>query len=490
MASNTQRVAYNTAVQVGARIITSAFGLFSLGITTRYLGVDLYGQLTAAAIFIGLVSSLTDAGLGTVTVREISQKKRPTNEILGTTLILRVLISIAATAIGVFLGFALYQGKQSAQTVQAILLLSTTILLATIQSSITAGLVAHLRNDLVVIGDILGKVLTFLFIVFAVRHNLGFTGIVLAYVYGAILNFATDLVFGLAKYRPKLHIDLPYWRALLRMAIPLGAAGILSTLYFRADGFMLSLMRSNAEVGLYGVAYKIIEFTMAVPVFFSISILPIIAAAHKDLARVSILNLRSLRAMNLLAAPALFGVVILSPEIARLFGGVEFAAAAVPMSILMLSNYFSFSNSVYGSTLLGINAQRRIFQVMLISLLINVAINLILIPLYGTTGAATAVVITEIVALLLMRHFHRLANIQLPSWQEHLPALGCAAVMGAGVWIVKQLLQGKIHSNFLTIVICSSVGIVLYAILGLATKTIDPNELITLVKPPPENQNA
>ncbi len=483
MATNSQRVIYNTFIQVGARVITSIIGVITVGIVTRYLGADLYGQLTAAAIFVGLISTFTDAGLGSATIREIAQERRKTEDILGTTLILRLLIAVIATAVGLGIGLAIYHGGTHTSTRYGIILLSGTILIATLQSSVTAGLIAVLRNDLVVIGDILGKAVTLAIIIVSVKHHMGFSGVVVAYVVGAAVNGLSDLAFGLHRFMPRLHIDLPYWKELLRIAIPLGITGILGTLYFRADGFLLSILRSNTEVGLYGAAYKVVEVTMAIPVFFAASAFPILAAAHKDPQRVSALTQKSFVMMSVVAAPIVVGTIVLAPELAVLLGGRAYVGAWLPMTILMVSNYFSFFCAVFGNSLVATNHQNRMIPIFLATLIFNVSLNLIAIPFFGSTGAACAVVLSELLTLLMLRHTNRLIGIQVPSWWGQLPALGCAALMGSVVWVAKTVLVQSVHSNVLVIFGCVAIGALAYATVGLITKVINFQELKLLVRP-------
>jgi O-antigen/teichoic acid export membrane protein len=483
MATNSQRVVYSTFVQIGARFITSVIGVFTVGIVTRYLGADLYGQLTAAAIFIGLISTFTDAGLGSATVREIAQEQRPTEQILGTTLILRLLIAGVTTGIGLLLGLLIYHGGYHDQTRLGIVLLSITILMATLQSSVTAGLVAILRNDLIVIGDILGKAVTLVAIILCVRNNTGFNGIIWAYIIGAGVNCLSDLAFGLYRYRPQLTIDLAYWKQLLRIAMPLGITGVLGTLYFRADGFLLSLMRTNTDVGLYGAAYKVVEVTMAIPVFFAASAFPILAAAHKDLERVSGLTHRSFVMMSVIAAPIVVGTILLAPEFMVLLGGRAYAQSAAPLAILMVSNYFSFFNAVFGNSLIATNNQKRLIGIFLATLVSNIAINLVAIPMFGIIGAAGAVVFSELLTLTMLRSTNKQIGVTIPSWLGQLPALGCALVMGVAVLLSRQYFLSLSYSPLQIIVYCVLIGGLAYTVVGFATKTLNIAELRSLIRP-------
>ena len=76
-----------------------AIGLVSIAVITRYLGPDDYGRYTLALIYMQLFSVLADVGLFTIVVREISRDPSRTEELVGNTLTLRLLLSVAVIAV-------------------------------------------------------------------------------------------------------------------------------------------------------------------------------------------------------------------------------------------------------------------------------------------------------------------------------------------------------------------------------------------------------
>jgi O-antigen/teichoic acid export membrane protein len=342
MTHEPRRVAYNSIVQVGGRFLASAIGLVAIGISTRYLGLDLYGQLTIAVIYLSVFSTLADSGLSAVTIRELARRQRPAAEIIGSVTILRSLIAVGLAAVAAAAGFLIYHDPGQAAVRQAILILAGQVVVSTLQNTLTAGLVAKLKNDLIVVGEILGKMVTLAGLFIVTGQDCGFAAVVGAYLLGSGVNLASNLLFGLRDTRPRLRVDPKYWRYLLILSLPLAVSGILNTLYFRTDGFLLSVLRSNTEVGLYGVAYKVVELTMAIPLLFTNTMFPLMAAAHQDTARLQRLTRQSVRVLGILAAPVTAGVIALAAEAAVLLGGPSFAGAAGPMAILMVGNAFIF----------------------------------------------------------------------------------------------------------------------------------------------------
>ncbi len=481
--SNTRRVFFSTVVQVFARIATSVIGILTLGTVTRYLSVDLFGQLATATIFIALLSTFTDVGLGTATVREIASGRKPVDEILGATMLLRMATAIAIAGIGISLGLAIYRGHHHATTRHALVLLSATLVLATLQSSVTAGMAAALRHDLIVIGDVLGRAVTFALVFLAAHHDSGITAIVMAYVVGAAANAASDLYFGLRRFRPKLRFDRRYMMSVLRVALPLGTSGILTSVYLRADGFMLSVLRTNGEVGRYGVAYRVAEFTLAIPAFFAAAAMPILVRERGNSERLHAIANRSLVSMGALGAPIAAGVVALSPELALLLGGPAYASASVAMAILGVGTIFAFYSSVLGTVIVAAGSESRMVRIFATTLVANVAMNLIAIPLFGITGAACTVVTSEFIALFLLARLCSQIGIRFSGWHHQLRPIACAVTMAGVVAASKPTLHNHLSSGAATIAAAIALGAFVYILAGLATKSLPLAELRALVRP-------
>ncbi len=482
MATNSQRVAYNSVAQIVGRIVVSGLGILVISLSTRYLGVTNYGQLATAAIFIGLFATLTDAGISNITIRELAQNKRPAAEIIGSILFLRVLVSIFIAIVAAASGSLLYHMSGQAYTRQAIAYLSITLILATLQSTVTSTLVARLRNDLIVIGDILGRITTIALTYYVISRDLGFHGLILATLAGATVNFTSDMCLGLAASRPVIRYDPRYLRYIIGLTVPLAVASILNTIYFRADSFLISLFLTSAQVGIYGIAYKVIELTMSFPIFFMGAVYPLMCRVVEDPAKLHDLTIKSTRLLGMAAAPITVGVIILSSNISILLGGKAFIGAALPMSILMLGNYLIYFNAVYSSSLIAANYQKRLLRLTYITISTNIILNLVAIPLWGLAGAATSVVLTEGLQLFLLRYYYRKWLVAPDSLKLHLPALLNAIAMGIAVYLARDFLVTRGYSNILVLVLCVAIGVVSYAALAITTKQFNIDEIKQLVR--------
>ena len=482
MATNTQRVAYNTSVQFIGQLVTSGLGLISVTLTTRLLGVSAYGQLTIAVVYLALYSTLTDAGISNITIRELLKGERSPRYIVGNILLLRAAIATLFMVVAIIFSLFIYHGSSNLVIREVILILSFTLVLGTIQNTLTSTLTAELRNDLIVIGDVLGKAVAVALIIVSYHYKLGVYAIAWATLAGAVVNCLSDLYFGLKKTMPSFKkVESGYMKKILYMSLPLGLAGILGTLYFNADGFLLSLFRGANQVGLYGVAYKFVILTTSLPVIFMTAVYPLMAASHLDKQRVAELTVKSIYYLQLAAAAVVVGSVVLAPQLVILLGGRAFTAAALPFAVLMVANYFVYTSTPYNSALLVFNKETRLMRVAGYALIFNVALNLVAIPLFGVTGAAASVLITEIVVQRVLRHYYKQYSETPLLAKTKLITLVNAGVMGVCVYLVKYALNPFISSNALLLIACLATGGIVYTILTFATRTINTAELRQLL---------
>ena len=103
--SNTQRIAFNTFIQIIGKGITTAIAVVMLAYLARYLRVDGYGDYTTIFAFLGFFAIIADMGLYTVAVREMAKRPDASPHILGNIFSLRILFAILLLAIAPVIGW-------------------------------------------------------------------------------------------------------------------------------------------------------------------------------------------------------------------------------------------------------------------------------------------------------------------------------------------------------------------------------------------------
>jgi O-antigen/teichoic acid export membrane protein len=430
------RVASNTAVQLVGKGIVLAIGVVSIAVLTRYLGPQDYGKYTLALMYMQLFGVLADVGLFTTVVREISKAPERTEQLVGNTLALRLLLSIGVIAVAALVSLALPYDEEVRT---AILLAGAPLLFGMLTTTFVAILQSRLRMARAVIGDVVGRATSLLLVLVVVWLDLGFYPVLGAAAGGALATLAVTwaLTRGLAQIRPR--IEPAVWRSLLTAAVPLGLALAVNALYFRADTLIISLYEPYGEVGLYTLAYRVLELALVVGTVFLNSTFPILSeAVARDEARA----LRTIQASSevcvVLGAPLVAGGLALAPQIVELAGGEDFADAATPLRILLAAGALAWVNGVFGYALIARDRQASALWLNLSALTFNVGLNFLLVPRYGIVAAAVVTVASEVLILIgsypLMRRYFDF----FPVPRTLVPALVAAAAMGALMWVLRD----------------------------------------------------
>jgi O-antigen/teichoic acid export membrane protein len=422
------------SLALAAGSITGAFiSFFTFIAITRGLGVEAFGDLTAATVFLYIPVVLAELGFTSAVVREISRDPARTEAVMRASIPLRALVSSGAIGAAVGLGMVL---PFNDRTKVAILIGSVGALLTLLTVTVVPVLQAQLKMHLSVGAHLAGRLATLGLTLAALALDLGFEAVVAAQVAGVALTFALHalIVARLVPLRPV--IDRTYWRSLLGTSIVLGIAIALAQVYFRIDALLIALIRSSEEVGLYAAAYKFIELSDLVIAAVGVSLLPPLARfVAKGDPRARPLVQRAFDVLVAAAAPLSVAMLAFATEIVTLTAGDEFAGAADALRLLSPYVLFSFASGALWRALLAAGRDRVLLRLALTVLVANVALNVALVPAYGFEAAAVVAVASEVLGLALVAAAARQDGL-LPSLR-YLPVVAAAAgAMGAAILLV------------------------------------------------------
>ncbi len=429
-----RRIASNTAVQVAGKGAVLALGAASLAVLTRYLGPEDYGRFTLALMYMQLFAVLADAGLFATVVREISKEPARTEELVGNALTLRLLLSIVMIAAGGLLSLLL---PYEPEVRVAIVLAGGPLLFGMLTSSFVTVLQSRLRMARAVVGDVVGRAFGLGLVVLVAALDLGFYAVMAAAAGGALATLLVTWPLTRRVARVGFRAEPAVWRPLLVASVPLGLALAINEIYFRADTVIISLYEPLSEVGYYTLAYRILEFTLALGTIFLTTVFPLLSeAVARDDPRALRLIQSSTDLFVILGAPLVAGGLVVAPHLIDLAGGSDFEDAATPLRILLAAGALSWVNGVFGFALIAKARQASALWLNVAGLSFNVGLNFLLVPRYGIVAAAIVTVVSELLILdgVLLPHEAPLSLLPAarapfrqrscprPSWE---PSSGC-----------------------------------------------------------------
>jgi O-antigen/teichoic acid export membrane protein len=194
--------------------------------------------------------------------------------------------------------------------------------------------------------------------------------------------------------------------ARLRDALPFMWLAGLYLLNSRTDLLMLGGLKGAYDVGVYAIASRAAELTSITMAAVNMVLAPKIAALHGS-GQMDVMRrmVRSATRRVLLASVPLASILFFGARpLLGYFYGERFEAGALPLQILVISQVVVVGSGPLG-TLLNMTGLTRVnSNNMMVAVALNVALNAILIPRFGATGAATATAISLISSRLLLSY--------------------------------------------------------------------------------------
>jgi O-antigen/teichoic acid export membrane protein len=223
------------------------------------------------------------------------------------------------------------------------------------------------------------------------------------------------------------------WR-MLRMAIPLGIASLLASLYFTIDQVILSLIVSSRELGQYAAAVRLLTMLVMIPGFVMAAGIPGLARMTGDRAQLSRFTGTLAHWISVTALPICVALAVFAQPAIHIVFGAAFAQSVGLLRILMVAGALSLVSNVLGIVLLSLNIVRGMILVNIASLAINVAGNFLLVPRYGVAASAWLTAVCEaIVISYAVFALHTQVSFRLILERVWRPMLATAAAALAGI---------------------------------------------------------
>ncbi len=400
------QVAKNTSYLTVAFLIQKLLTFFYFIYIARSLNdPSLLGKYNYALSFASIFSIILDFGLGPVLTREIAKTPGNEQDYLKKILGLKIpLIVVAIAAMWATTGIIHLSKPFDLLDFQLLAIASVIIIL----DSFTFTLFSVFRGRQILKYEAGGIMIYQLIIVAAgslfLFFHMPLYTLLLAITLGSLFHFLYSLflvVFS-ANLRVRPVLEKSFIIPTLKMAWPFALAGIFFKLSGQIDTVMLKVLAGNQYTGWYAVALKLTTALTVLPGALATSYFPAISHYFvHDPKRVPYLFERAMLYLMILSLPISFGVYVIADEfVVQLYGPV-YGASAQALKVFMISLVFVFLNYPVGNLLNAANRQLLNTLNMGIALVVNVLLNIFLIPRYTFMGAAIAAAISSVVLLAL-----------------------------------------------------------------------------------------
>lgn len=455
-AADNRAVNRNSTALLASRVAMSAMGWAGSILIARLLSPEGWGQFSFVFGLLGLLSIVTDLGVGRVVLaRLLDSDAEEVSRVAGAFVALRLLLGLIGYALA--LAFVVLL-DYPAIVVQATAVAGVVVVLATPAQALSVLFQSRLRLTAVALAEALGQVVQLLLTVLAAL----FAPLLLVFVLPFVINEAVVLVLLLRRVRrgdggpvSMRQLQLRRWRGMLIEALPLTIGAALTALLHKIDVLLLSRLDTFEAVGLYTVGYKFADVLLLVASAVVAPVMTLLVVAWPGDTDGFRARVRKTSAVLVLFGTLAVGVFWSAAEpLIGLLYGAGFTPAAHSARLLVLGAALAMLTSLGLYVLVAAGKQRLYPWVGLAGLLLNVVLNVVLIPRYSFEGAAVATIITE-AALLLAIWILAARTVRVPG------LLPLGQVVGLALVTVAAVVLGELTSGLLPWpVLAAAVGLV------------------------------
>jgi O-antigen/teichoic acid export membrane protein len=467
--SSGTRLTSNAAALVASRFGIALAGWGGTVLIARQLSTEEFGQFTLVFSILGMLSIVTDLGVGRVAVSALLDRDRDRPIFAGSYIILRSVLGLLGYAIAIAVVVIAHYPDV---VIRATLIAGLVVILATPSHAYDVAFQVKDRLIPLAVAAMAGRLAQLALTIAIVLRG----GSLLWFVIPAVLNDFLVLLWKVpAAHRMmdfRYRLDLGVWKELLKEAVPLATGAAFVTLYYRVDSVMLSKLDTFESVGLYGVAYKFVDLVHFLPTAVSIALLAPLAASWPEAPRrFHAMTSQALRVLAVAAGAALVGFWLFAAETAELLYGAAYRASGLATALVVTAETLAFAASVAITALIAVGRYRWYPLITMSGLAANLALNSVLIPAWSFEGAAVATLATEAMVLMLMwTQF-----VRIPGWSDgrRLDRLGRLPVaIGAG------LATGYVLDLATHWVVAAPAAVGVYSVLVVALGVIDRTVLV------------
>jgi len=384
-----------------SQAFSKVFAFLSTIYLARILTPDGFGLYGFAIIFVSYFAVLINFGLDTFGTREIAKEqysgKLLVNNILTFRIILAFVLYLALVLIVLGMNFS--------NTLTVVLIVAGLYLFPN-AIQVSWAYYGFEKMGYVGIIQTISSLLNFIGVVLFVKSS----GDLIYSILILSLSYVVSNILLIIKYVKKFSkisfsVDFNFWVTMFKESLPIGLSTIMISVYYGLDILMLGFFRTVNEVGYYNAAFKIFMLFIGIQSLVNYVIFPFISRNSNNNIIIEEFINGAMYLMNRVSVVVCFVLVFLANDVIKLFYGSDYSASVVLLQLLGISSFFVFNETITAPYLLASNKSKKHLIAVTAGAIINIILNIILIPGYGAIGACIATISSEIFVFSLLYYF-------------------------------------------------------------------------------------
>lgn len=466
-------ISQNTVTLLTSQVISLTIGFIYTVYIARYLSVEEFGVLSLAIALISVLGVFVDFGLNILMTREIARDRTSAHRYIDNIFSIKFILILIVIPLTILI---INMVGYSQKTVNVIYILLLSFIFTTFSTMLYSFFQSYENLKYQSTSVILSSVLILFGVFIAIYYKFNVVGIAFVYSVVALIIFIYNLIVSHKTFfLPRIGRDKAFCKNIIPLALQFGLISVFSTIYVWVDSLMLSFMQGPEAVGLYNVSYRIVLILLFVPIVINTAIFPVMARLYES-SKNSLRKIVSkyFKFMILIGIPLGTGTTILSNKIILLIFGSQYSPSIPALQILVWATVFTFISAAFVQLFQSINKQMIVTKITFIGLVLNIILNLILIPKISFIGASIDTLITELtVAILLIIVADKtIYKIKREFLSDLTKIVISSLLMGIFIWIFRDM----------SLLILIPVAIALYLLISYKIKVINEEDIKIISK--------
>lgn len=461
-----QKFAKDVLIVGAAHGLVALTGLLLLPLFTKFLGAHDYGIWAQVMVTIGLVLPLVTLGLPAAMLRFLPAKtdKGEIQEgfysVFCLTFLVTLLFSLAIILSADFIADTFFEGATEIVRIVGL------IILVMVPNVICLSLFRALRQmkkfSIFMIAEAYAQVAL---IAYLILNGYGLLGI----VYGVLAIRVIIFFILLFLVKRQIGIGRPHFfriREYLSFGLPTIPGAVSYWIVASSDRYIIAYFLGATSVGIYSAGYGLGSILFMVAVALGLVLFPTLSKLYDEgrMDEVKIYMSYSLKYFLAIAIPFVFGAAMLSEPILRVFSTPEIASEGkLIVPLVALAILFSGIMVVMAQSLALVKKTRILGATWIVAGVVNLLLNILLIPHIGILAAAITTLIAYSLALGIVTYYSVKELKFHIEWSFILKSLVASAIMSLFIWMLGPV-------GTLAVIATVAVGVIIYVVILLLLK--------------------
>ena len=438
MTTLSRKIVQNTSWLFLAEVIGNIFSFVLIVIIARYLGDAGLGVYSFAFAYANVFVLFTNFGMTTLMIGKLSKDLSKAQKYVNNISLFKFVLSAFVLGIAIMGSLFVNDNNNAGATILIILFAVFVYYFGLIFAAL---LQSAFRMEYEAIAKIAERFLALVLGWYLLSR--GFDVVYLALVilvshvsYFGILYLGSKQIVR----RIKPEFDFKFWKQAFIEGVPFWFSIVFMSLYFQIDILMVSFLRDYAIAGQYGAANKLVVSFNFIPTVVLTVLFPAMSRLfHTNMGHLILLFRRAMKSLIIIILPIAFGTTLLAKRIILFMYGEQFSSSIILLKILIWAEAFLFIVYLLGFLLNAADMQKKFMYATGLGILLNMIINILLIPKFGAVGASIGTVSTAFCIFIMLGYYVRRLGIKLRFFRALAKPLIACMIMSILIFALYEL---------------------------------------------------